>query len=78
MALLAAAPFASTVLGIGSGSVAQAQTAPVPIAPAAPTSAVPRDASEIKLSFAPLVKTSAPAVVNVYAARKLVARSPFA
>lgn len=40
---------------------------------------VPETAAEIKLSFAPLVKKTAPAVVNVYAARKVAARrSPFA
>ncbi|MBP0616955.1 DegQ family serine endoprotease [Jiella mangrovi] len=40
---------------------------------------VPSSAAEIKLSFAPLVKETAPAVVNVYAARQVSARrSPFA
>ena len=40
---------------------------------------VPQSAAEIKLSFAPLVKETTPAVVNVYAARKVAARrSPFA
>ncbi len=41
---------------------------------------VPRSASELKLSFAPIVKDVAPAVVNVYASRKVVQRrqiSPF-
>ncbi|WP_223998232.1 DegQ family serine endoprotease [Aureimonas sp. SA4125] len=57
--------------------------APVPIEPAAPASTVtgrqvPADATEIKLSFAPLVKKSASAVVNVYAARAMPQRSPFA
>lgn len=44
------------------------------------TKAVPQSAAEIKLSFAPLVKQVAPAVVNVYASRKLQLRpqvSPF-
>lgn len=77
IALFAAAPLATIVLEGWAVDSANAQTTPVPIAPAAPPAVVPRDASEIKLSFAPLVKTSAPAVVNVYAARKLVARSPF-
>ncbi|QFR25731.1 hypothetical protein FZX15_06760 [Brucella suis bv. 1] len=31
----------------------------------------------MQLSFAPLVKETAPAVVNVYAARQVQARSPF-
>ncbi|UIJ73805.1 Do family serine endopeptidase [Aurantimonas sp. HBX-1] len=40
---------------------------------------VPGDNTEIQLSFAPLVKETAPAVVNVYAARAVPARqSPFA
>ncbi|GAB4515444.1 MAG: Do family serine endopeptidase [Roseibium sp.] len=41
---------------------------------------VPRDEAQIKLSFAPIVKAVAPAVVNVYASRKVVQRqqvSPF-
>jgi len=41
---------------------------------------VPQNASEIKLSFAPIVKRVAPAVVNVYASRTVVQRqrmSPF-
>jgi Do/DeqQ family serine protease len=41
---------------------------------------VPDSAAQIKLSFAPLVKQVAPAVVNVYASRKVVQRqqlSPF-
>ena len=40
---------------------------------------VPQSQAEIKLSFAPLVKETSPAVVNVYAARRVSARrSPFA
>jgi len=41
---------------------------------------VPASAAEVKLSFAPIVKQVAPAVVNVYARRKVVERrsvSPF-
>ncbi|WP_420414728.1 DegQ family serine endoprotease [Roseibium sp.] len=41
---------------------------------------VPESAAQVKLSFAPLVKEVAPAVVNVYASRKVVQRqrtSPF-
>ena len=42
-------------------------------------SKVPNGQGEIKLSFAPLVKSAAPAVVNVYATRKVRtrSRSPF-
>lgn len=58
----------------------QAPAPPVPsVAPgSASTRALPSSAAEIKLSFAPLVKTSAPAVVNVYAARAVPQRSPYA
>ena len=38
---------------------------------------VPRSAAEITLSFAPLVREAAPAVVNIYARRVVEARSPF-
>ncbi len=43
-----------------------------------PARRVPQSESEIKYSFAPLVKQTAPAVVNVYAARTVRQRSPFA
>ncbi|MEC3861437.1 trypsin-like peptidase domain-containing protein [Mesobacterium sp. TK19101] len=39
---------------------------------------VPSSQAEITLSFAPLVKQAAPAVVNIYASRVVQARSPFA
>lgn len=39
---------------------------------------VPLGRQEIQLSFAPLVRQTAPSVVNVYAAKKVRARSPFA
>lgn len=39
---------------------------------------IPESAAEIKLSFAPLVAKAAPSVVNVYAARRIRQRSPFA
>ena len=39
---------------------------------------VPFSAGEMQLSFAPLVRETAPAVVNVYAARQVQQRSPFA
>ena len=38
--------------------------------------AVPTGMAEVRLSFAPVVKKVAPAVVNIYAARKVVVRSP--
>ena len=39
---------------------------------------VPFSASEMQLSFAPLVRETAPAVVNVYATQQMRQRSPFA
>ncbi len=43
------------------------------------TKLVPQDAQQIRYSYAPLVKQIAPAVVNVYAARRVQQkRSPFA
>ncbi len=39
---------------------------------------VPESQAEISLSFAPLVKSAAPAVVNIYARRVVQTRSPFA
>jgi Do/DeqQ family serine protease len=39
---------------------------------------VPFGRAEMQLSFAPLVKQTAPAVVNVYASQQVRARSPFA
>ncbi|WP_343314543.1 DegQ family serine endoprotease [Brucella sp. BE17] len=39
---------------------------------------IPLSRSDMQLSFAPLVKETTPAVVNVYAARQVQARSPFA
>ena len=48
------------------------------ILPQAGFSEVPQSQAEIKLSFAPLVKATAPSVVNVYAARIVKSRSPFA
>ncbi len=40
-------------------------------------SRVPSSAAELKLSFAPVVKESAPAVVNVYGTRREQVRNPF-
>lgn len=39
---------------------------------------IPASKSEISMSFAPLVKQAAPAVVNIYASRVVEQRSPFA
>ncbi|MGB3391356.1 MAG: serine protease, partial [Pseudaminobacter sp.] len=39
---------------------------------------LPFGRTEIQLSFAPLVKETAPAVVNVYASQQVRMRSPFA
>src|SRR5690606_14874962 len=47
-------------------------------AQAQPEKAVPQSQGEVQLSFAPLVKQTAGAVVNVYAERLVQRRSPFA
>ena len=44
---------------------------------AAPTAAVPESREAVRLSFAPVVKRVAPAVVNVYATERVETRSPF-
>jgi len=49
----------------------------VPVMASAQQTQLPQNQEQIKLSFAPLVKKSAPAVVNIYAARRMRARSPF-
>ncbi len=48
-----------------------------PPPPAPPGRRLPFGRTEIQLSFAPLVKDTAPAVVNVYASQQAKARSPF-
>ncbi|WP_244630986.1 Do family serine endopeptidase [Aureimonas sp. ME7] len=63
---------------IASPGFAQGTPAPAPIAPAAPAEQVPGSKAEVRLTFAPLVRKTAPAVVNVYAARRVPVRSPFA
>ena len=52
--------------------------APIPMEPVTGDERIPSSRVEINLTFAPLVKRTAPAVVNVYAARKVPSRSPFA
>lgn len=57
----------------------QGRVVPLSDAVAAETKTVPESRAEIDLSFAPLVKETAPAVVNVYAARVVpIRQSPFA
>ncbi len=46
--------------------------------PASSETRVPENSAEITLSFAPLVKQAAPAVVNIYARQVVQTRSPFA
>ena len=49
------------------------------VLPLAAEVAVPQSAGEVALSFAPVVKQAAPAVVNIYATRVVQAQqSPFA
>jgi Do/DeqQ family serine protease len=57
-----------------SAPAASAEPAP----PSAAAKRVPFGQAEMELSFAPLVKTTAPAVVNVYASQEVRSRSPFA
>lgn len=59
----------------GSALAQQATDLPVPMQP---VERAPAGQAEVKLTFAPLVKRTAPAVVNVYAAKRVPARSPFA
>jgi Do/DeqQ family serine protease len=78
------------LLGESDKPAAPAEQAPPPAAPKQPATAaeaippadngkrVPFGRAEMQLSFAPLVKNTAPAVVNVYASQKVRARSPFA
>jgi Do/DeqQ family serine protease len=57
----------------------QDKEAPAPSASPSPAvKTVPTSRAEIQWSYAPLVKRTAPAVVNVYAAREVASRSPFA
>ncbi|MEL6841479.1 MAG: serine protease, partial [Pseudomonadota bacterium] len=48
------------------------------VAPATAQERVPESQLEINLTFAPLVREAAPAVVNIYAQRVVQSRSPFA
>ncbi|MCK7612221.1 DegQ family serine endoprotease [Roseibium sediminicola] len=69
-----AAVVLASLIGISQVSAQTAQPS------AADLRLVPKNEAQIKLSFAPIVKTVAPAVVNVYASRKVVQRqrvSPF-
>jgi len=50
----------------------------VPFAPAAPDRIVPASQAEMQMSFAPVVREAAPAVVNVYSRRVSRQQSPFA
>ncbi|WP_417770698.1 trypsin-like peptidase domain-containing protein, partial [Stappia sp.] len=64
------------ILSLSVMLVLLAAAAPVP---ASAETRVPQSAEEIRLSFAPLVREAAPAVVNIYARRVVAARrSPFA
>jgi S1-C subfamily serine protease len=69
---------ALALIAMSAPAAAQSPAAPAPIAPAASAERVPASDAEVKLSFAPLVRKSAPAVVNVYAARQVPVRTPFA
>ena len=63
--------------GLG-GAQGEARPAPAPEPQAPAARRVPLGEAEVQLSFAPLVERTAPSVVNVYAARTVRQRSPFA
>ncbi len=65
----------STALPAAGAFAQGAGTMPVP---AQPVERAPNGEAEVKLTFAPLVRETAPAVVNVYAAKRVPQRSPFA
>ena len=82
IALAAMAPAAPEVAASPRGVPALRAEAAEPVGPAEPAGTariVPQTQAEITLSFAPVVRRAAPAVVNIYT-RKLVQRrlSPFA
>ncbi len=68
--------FASRIF-LALAALAFSVVAPLPTA--AQERVAPRDAAELRLSFAPIVREAAPAVVNVYASRTVQSRpaSPF-
>ena len=81
VALTAAAPAAAQdagdalrdlLRGLGDGSRSEQQDAGETVR------RLPLGRDEMQLSFAPLVRETAPSVVNVYAARRVERRSPFA
>jgi Do/DeqQ family serine protease len=70
--------------GLAGVTAPHAPAAPVPVAdraaapaPESAVAAVPQGREAIRLSFAPIVKRVAPAVVNVYATSRVQVRSPF-
>jgi periplasmic serine protease, Do/DeqQ family len=70
--------FRETLRGSRDTAPAPQAGAPVPNGQdTAQTRVVPRSRGEMMQSFSPLVKATAPAVVNVYADRTVVRRSPF-
>ena len=73
-------PLRLPLLRAGGGLAARVLAALMLLTPAAAAEAVPQSQAEIELSFAPLVKKAAPAVVNIYTRKVVQARaaSPFA
>jgi Do/DeqQ family serine protease len=61
------APF-FLILAVSAASCARSQPANLP-APASASRTVPTDVGQVRLSFAPVVKKAAPAVVNIYSQR---------
>jgi len=52
-------------------------TISTPVIAQEPARIAPQNQSQIQLSYAPIVKQSAPAVVNIYTSRTVKVRSPF-
>lgn len=74
--------FSALSLALGLAASACGQGEPEELAGASETfheeRAVPESRAEMQLSFAPVVREAAPAVVNVYSRRVVAQRSPFA
>ncbi|MEM7524523.1 MAG: trypsin-like peptidase domain-containing protein [Pseudomonadota bacterium] len=67
------------VAALGASLTLVIAAAPIWLAPTpASAQAVPRSQAEITLSFSPVVKKAAPAVVNVFTRKKVKRRNPFA
>ncbi len=85
LAIVVAMVLAAGGGGLATQYVVSSNAAAPSLTPAAPVEPVqtvaeqvPASRVEMQLSFSPLVKSATPAVVNVYATRRVQTRSPFA